>query len=225
MASNRSVPATISGDSPPELFVADGKKTIAVMHEGRWVEKIVDSAEQEETMDELASLVDEDDIGILSPDWYEGRGKFMKPLWLNIDTRYSGRIRMRGWLPVDPKHYKDIRYRVRNLPEWGGNVITYQDCVLCEMPIDRAEKLLEIEQTKRILARAERLYGLDVDQTSGKYGDYASMIVKANEHGPEKDFVNSLPWDSPLARTLRSLEGRVKAMREEAAISNRLRDA
>lgn len=197
----------------------DGMKTIYVLDKGAWIEKEVEDDYEEE---DLSVVADEDDVGMPSHEWFEGRGQKFAFKWLNIDEKYSGRARMQGWVPVSPAHYQDPRYKVIDKPGLG-KVITYMDNYLCEMPKARQEGLEKIRNAKQRKEQIERLYGLNVDQTGAKYEGYAALTVKADEHGPEGDYTNNLPWDSPLAKTMRDLEGRLMDMAEEAASANRLR--
>lgn len=187
-------------------------ETIMVIEDGQWVEKSVTKGSVSDVLDLSVS----ENFAQLLPSWYEGRGKTMEAHWLNIDMRYAMRQLERGWRPVRPIHYADARYAVKKTAELG-EIITFMDVFLAEMPIERAERMRKQLNDQAIHDRIARIYGLDVDPDAMKdaTGGLAKIIQEAGQLGLESSSLSQLPYDSPMAREARQLADRLYAEKEK----------
>jgi hypothetical protein len=196
---------------------------------GQYVKKMVPRVE---LVEDFASF--DDDTAPLSASWYEGRGKEMEAKWLNCDTRFSSRQMQEGWVKVSPDHYQDTRYQVKTLPGIG-QVITFQDCFLAEMPKEMAEAKRKAKAKRLTHDRLARMYGvgmgsMDPDAVAANFGDNAAIINTLGKddgfrQGIERETLNALPYDSPMAREARALADSVTRHHQEATRMNRLRNS
>jgi hypothetical protein len=191
-----------------------------VIEEGQYVKKKIPRVEVSLDADDA-----DEDAAELSAAWYEGRGREMEAKWLNADMRYSSKQLSDGWVKVNPAHYKDQRFQVKNLPGLG-EVITFQDCFLCEKPIEKAEADRQRRARKRRERQLARMYSIgvgsmDPEAVSGRFGDNASIINTLGKddgfrQGIEAATLQSLPYDSPMAVQARALANSVVSHRTEA---------
>jgi hypothetical protein len=191
-------------------------KEVWVQDEGEWVKKKLHASD----VPEVRIDFDESATDLL-PSWYEGRGQEMEHKWLNIDSRYSMAQLQKGWRPVRPEHYQDVRYTVKKTANLG-EIITFMDIFLAEMPRERAEEIRRRVGTRLTNERVARIFGItqDTETLKDATGGLAQIIQEKGQIGLEAETLSQLPFDSPMAREARTLVDRLQADKERTLRAN-----